>query len=105
MKDATGLKEGLLNLLSPAERNKKFQMIAGYHFGGYAKHRLELINFMNEFYKQTSIPTDFVYTGKLFYAIFDMIRNNLFPNNSNILIVHSGGLQGNFSLAKRTLIF
>ena len=105
IKDASGLKEGLLNLLSPAERNKKFQMIAGYHFGGYAKHRLELINFMNEFYKQTSIPTDFVYTGKLFYAIFDMIRNNLFPNNSNILIVHSGGLQGNFSLAKRTLIF
>jgi 1-aminocyclopropane-1-carboxylate deaminase/D-cysteine desulfhydrase-like pyridoxal-dependent ACC family enzyme len=34
-----------------------------------------------------------------------MIRSNRFPTNSNVLIVHSGGLQGNFSLPKRTLIF
>ena len=43
-----------------------------YHFGGYAKHKMELINFMNEFYKNSSIPTDFVYTGKLFFGILDM---------------------------------
>ena len=105
IKDGTELKGGLLNLLSPEERSKKFQMVTGYHFGGYAKYKVELINFMNEFYKETSIPTDFVYTGKLFYAVFDMIRNDQLPSNSNILIVHSGGLQGNFSLPKRTLIF
>jgi 1-aminocyclopropane-1-carboxylate deaminase/D-cysteine desulfhydrase-like pyridoxal-dependent ACC family enzyme len=105
IKDEAALKEGLFNLLSLAERHKKFQLVTGYHFGGYAKHKIGLINFMNEFYKQTSVPTDFVYTGKLFYAISDMIRSNRFPTNSNVLIVHSGGLQGNFSLPKRTLIF
>ena len=103
--EAASFKESLLNLLSLEERTKKFQLITGYEFGGYAKHRIELISFMNELYKETSIPTDFVYTGKLFYAISDMIRHNLFPGDSNILIIHSGGLQGNFSLAKRTLIF
>ena len=99
------LRERFFNLLSSEEKVKKFQLVTGYHFGGYAKHNIELINFMNKFYKDTSIPTDFVYTGKLFYAISEMMRNDLFPGNSNLLIVHSGGLQGNFSLPKRTLIF
>ena len=103
--EKASLKEGLFNLLSLEERDKQFQLVTGYQFGGYANHKIELINFMNELYKETSIPTDFVYTGKLFFAVFDMIRTDLFPNNSNILIVHSGGLQGNFSLSKRTLIF
>ena len=105
IKDEMDLKAELSRLLSPQEKKKKFQLVADYHFGGYAKHKMELINFMNEFYKDTSIPTDFVYTGKLFFGILDMIRNNSFPNASSILIIHSGGLQGNSSLPKRTLIF
>lgn len=76
-----------------------------YHFGGYAKHKPALLEFMNEFYKQTSIPTDFVYTGKLCYAIMDMIKKTHFSEGSNLLLIHSGGLQGNTSLSKRTLIF
>ena len=76
-----------------------------YHFGGYAKKKSLLINFMNEFYYQTGIPADFVYTGKLFFAVNDMIRNNFYPPGSNLLIIHSGGLAGNASLSKGTLIF
>jgi 1-aminocyclopropane-1-carboxylate deaminase/D-cysteine desulfhydrase-like pyridoxal-dependent ACC family enzyme len=103
--DEAGLNEGLFDLLSPEEKKKKFQLMTDDHFGGYAKHKTELISFMNEFYKATSIPTDFVYTGKLFFGILNMIRNGLLPKGSNILIIHSGGLQGNLSLPKRTLIF
>ena len=105
VKDETGLKDELISLLSLKEKEKKFQLVTDYHFGGYARHKPGLINFMNEFYKTTSIATDFVYTGKLFFAIEDMIGRNLFPDHSNILIIHSGGLQGNLSLPKRTLIF
>ena len=76
-----------------------------YNFGGYAKNKPALLEFMNEFYNQTSIPTDFVYTGKLCYAIFDIVKKNYFPEGSNLLLIHSGGLQGNASLSKRTLIF
>lgn len=105
LKNNVGLKEELNNLLSPLEKNKRSSLINDYHFGGYGKHKPELIDFMNEFYEDTSIPTDFVYTGKLFYGVFDMIKKDLFPAESNILIIHSGGLQGNLSLPKRTLIF
>ncbi len=76
-----------------------------YHFGGYAKKNDELIRFMNNFYEQTAVPTDFVYTGKLFYAALDMVNKNLFKADSKLLIIHSGGLQGNGSLKKGTLIF
>ena len=80
-----------------------YKMIYDYHFGGYAKQTDELITFMNELHTQTSVPTDFVYTGKLFYAVNDLAQKGYFPEGSSILIVHSGGLQGNRSLEKGTL--
>ena len=84
---------------------KTFQIIHDYHFGGYAKYKPELIDFMDEFYRDTTIPSDFVYTGKLFFAINDLIRNTFFPAGSRLLVIHSGGLQGNASLSNGTLIF
>ncbi len=83
----------------------KLSVIHAYHFGGYAKYKAELIDFMNSFYRQTGIPTDFVYTGKLFFGLLDLITSNYFPSGSNMLVIHSGGLQGNASLKKGTLIF
>jgi 1-aminocyclopropane-1-carboxylate deaminase len=76
-----------------------------YHFGGYARHTPELLNFMNLFYQATGIPSDFVYTGKLFYAALDMVRKNLFPHGSRLLVIHSGGLQGNRGLPQGLLYF
>jgi 1-aminocyclopropane-1-carboxylate deaminase len=60
---------------------------------------------MNEFYKNTEIPTDFVYTGKLVYAFSDMLDKKIFQKGSSILLIHSGGLQGNRSLKNNELIF
>jgi 1-aminocyclopropane-1-carboxylate deaminase len=87
------------------ETNQRFSILHDYHFGGYAKHKPELISFMNTFYEQTSIPTDFVYTGKLFFGIVNCIANDFFSPGSNLLAIHSGGLQGNSSLNNGTLIF
>jgi 1-aminocyclopropane-1-carboxylate deaminase len=87
------------------ENKRRFKLIHDYHFGGYAKYTQELIDFMNDWYRQTSIPSDFVYTGKLFFAVNDLLEKNYFPNNSKLLLMHSGGLQGNQSLPKGTLIF
>jgi len=86
------------------ERNNTEKFL-NYHFGGYAKYNLALINFMNDFFRITNIPTDFVYTGKLAFALFDLIKNDRFPPGSKILMIHSGGLQGNDSLEKGSLIF
>ena len=76
-----------------------------YHFGGYAKFNNDLIHFMNNWYLTTYIPSDFVYTGKLFFAFTNMLEQDYFSPGSKILLVHSGGLQGNNSLKNGTLIF
>jgi 1-aminocyclopropane-1-carboxylate deaminase len=81
------------------------KLLLNYHFGGYAKYTTGLLSFMNEFYEATNIPTDFVYTGKLTFAIFDLIKYDQFKPGSKILMIHSGGLQGNASLQKGSLIF
>lgn len=103
LKNNIGLEKNINQLVSVTE--KKFHIIHDYHFGGYAKYNTRLLEFMNEFYRDTAIPSDFVYTGKLFFAITDLIQNNFFTPGSRILMIHSGGLQGNASLRKGTLIF
>ncbi|WP_324229520.1 1-aminocyclopropane-1-carboxylate deaminase/D-cysteine desulfhydrase [Lacibacter sp.] len=72
---------------------------------GYARTDEELINFMNSFYTKTSIPTDIVYTGKLMQAVIALAEQSYFPDNSKLLVIHSGGLQGNNSLPSGTLLF
>lgn len=87
------------------ENIEAFELFPNYHFGGYAKYNAELLQFMNELYQTQKIPTDFVYTGKMFYGVFDLIKKNYFPFNSNILCLHTGGLQGNLSLPPDALYF
>jgi 1-aminocyclopropane-1-carboxylate deaminase len=82
-----------------------FRILHNYHFGGYAKYSPELLGMMNEFYRVTGIPTDFVYTGKLMYSVLDLIRKDFFPPGSRLLSIHSGGLQGNKSLKNGELAF
>lgn len=76
-----------------------------YHFGGYGKVNCELIQFINAFYKQTKIPLDPIYTGKMVYGVMNLIEKDFFPPNAKILMIHSGGLQGvkgmNLALQKK----
>ena len=84
-----------------------WQLITDYHFGGYGKINKELIDFINKFKKDTNIPLDPVYTGKMLFGIFDLVEKGFFPKGSKILAIHTGGLQGiegmNTVLKKREL--
>jgi len=103
------LKEGfLLNEIKKTTINQKnWCLQKDYHFGGYAKYNKELIIFINEFKKNTSILLDPIYTGKMLFGVFDLIKKNYYPPYSNILAIHTGGLQGvagiNKKLQKRNL--
>ncbi len=74
------------------------QVVDGYHFGGYARTTPALLAFMRRFRSVSGIPTDFVYTAKLMYAIDDLFRTGTFAPEERVLAIHSGGLQGNRSL-------
>jgi len=87
----------------PAPAN--LHVLTGYHFGGYAKKNDDLITFMNHCWLQYRLPLDFVYTAKMFFTVMDSIRNNYFEKGSEIICLHTGGLQGNKSLPLDTILF
>lgn len=105
MKNNRQLDDMVANLVLAENKSRSWQLLHDYHFGGYAKYEPALLQFMNDFYRETGIPSDFVYTGKLFYAVNDLARKGYFPQGSRLLLIHSGGLQGNASLRKGTLMF
>lgn len=76
-------------------------IINDYHFGGYARHTKELLDFKKQFENTYHIPLDYVYTAKLFYAAFDLMKKGAFKPGSRLLIVHSGGQQGNAGYEQR----
>ena len=80
----------------PSEFAKKenWELITDYHFGGYAKVTPALIDFMNAFYIENSIPLDPIYTGKMVFGVIDLMRLKYFPPGSKILLIHTGGIQG-----------
>lgn len=78
-----------------------YQIIDRYHFGGYAKFKPELIRFINHFAASHHIPLDPVYTGKMMYGVYDMIEKEFFQKGSQILVIHSGGLQGIYGFNER----
>ena len=75
-----------------------FELQYEYHFGGFAKLNDSLITFMQQFKNEHQIELDRVYTGKMLFGIFDLIEKNSFQEDTKILAIHTGGLQGNRTL-------
>jgi 1-aminocyclopropane-1-carboxylate deaminase/D-cysteine desulfhydrase-like pyridoxal-dependent ACC family enzyme len=86
------LRKDINNLIKPKDN---WQLITDYHFGGYAKVSKELVTFINDFKTETGLPLDAVYTGKMFFGLSDLIARDFFKKEAKILVIHSGGLQGN----------
>lgn len=71
-----------------------WELIPNYHFRGYAKFDWDLISFINDFKSEFGIPLDPVYTGKMMFGVFDLLRRDFFSKGTKILAIHTGGLQG-----------
>ena len=72
--------------------NEKIIFNYDYHFGGYAKKNKSLIEFCKSFSLKTNIPIEPVYTGKLFFAIDDLIKNDYFKSGTKVTLIHTGGI-------------
>ena len=69
-------------------------LIPDNHFGGFAKINSNLITFANQFYLKHRIELDLVYMSKLFYSLFNLIKQDFFSRKTKILVIHTGGNQG-----------
>ena len=74
--------------------HNKWELLYDYDYGGYGTFPSEIITFINDFYKQHQILLDPLYTGKMVFGIFTLIKNKKWRWKKNILIIHTGGIQG-----------
>ena len=100
--------EAEINALLLDNNYKNYQpysLLHQFHQGGYAKTNPAMIAFMNRLWDTEKIPTDIVYTSKLLFGVEQLIQENYFEKDASILVIHSGGLQGNRSLPAGSLKF
>jgi 1-aminocyclopropane-1-carboxylate deaminase len=90
LKDGGFLKVEIQKFL-PHEINN-WDLMLDYHHGGYAKTSPQLEAFTQNL-KQHDLETEHVYSGKLFWGVFDLIRNGFFKKGATVLAPHTGGLR------------
>jgi 1-aminocyclopropane-1-carboxylate deaminase len=84
----------LYNQQDTEELSKQLSVVTDFHFGGYGKWTDELIVFIQDFYCQTGVKLDPIYTGKAMFALINDFRNGRLNSSQNVVFVHTGGLQG-----------
>ena len=72
----------------------KWTLLTQYHGGGYAKQNPNSAKFQIEFENQFSILLDPIYTNKMVSAFYQELKNGNIKPGSNIILLHTGGLQG-----------
>jgi 1-aminocyclopropane-1-carboxylate deaminase len=62
-----------------------------FDFGGYAKCPPELTYFIENFYSETNILTEKIYTAKMLSGVLTLLREKYFPAGSKILVLMTKG--------------
>lgn len=101
------LKADLTHEIEKYTEKKNWKIFPENEFGGYAKINAELVSFINRFALEYQVPLDPIYNAKMMFKIFQQIKYEEFRENSRILAIHTGGLQGvagmNNQLRKKNL--
>ena len=92
LKGAGFLRKEVNHLLESDQGNWSINL--DYHFGGFAKTDQKLFTFMDDFEQETGIELEPIYTGKMMYGLFDLIKQGKFKKDHRIIAIHTGGLQG-----------
>ena len=72
-----------------------------FSFKGYACFEPALAQVVEEVKAQFNLHLDHVYTSKLFFAVKTLLSEGKLPTNAKIVLIHSGGLQGNPAFERR----
>lgn len=104
MNEASNYLEGLtlahLQKLIPDTHHRSIKLpiwkiTPDFHEGGYAKSSPELLDFCAQ-----TMKFEPVYSGKVAFALKQLIEDNVLSNYDNFIMLHTGGLQGQ----RKTLI-
>lgn len=76
---------------------ENWTLIHDFHVGGFAKKNTELLEMIVSFKQRHRIELDFIYTAKMVYGLYQMIETAAIAAGSSVLLIHTGGIQGNRS--------
>ncbi len=76
----------------PAGPRADWQIVQGWHAGGYARSHPGLDTFIAGFTARTGIPLEPVYTGKMMWSVYGRIVRGEIPPGSEIIAIHTGGI-------------
>jgi 1-aminocyclopropane-1-carboxylate deaminase len=77
--------------LPPGPR-AQWEILTGWHGGGYARRCPELDSFIAGFSARTGIPLEPVYTGKMMWSVYGRIASGEIPPGSDVIAIHTGGI-------------
>jgi 1-aminocyclopropane-1-carboxylate deaminase/D-cysteine desulfhydrase-like pyridoxal-dependent ACC family enzyme len=94
LKGGSFLEDEILTLVNEPWGQEKLRLFTEYHHGRYARHTPELLQFMQSFEQEHRLLLEHVYTGKMLFGLYDLMKKGYFSKGSSIVAVHTGGLQG-----------
>ena len=80
-------------LLSPTHAGKTWRVLHQFHHGGYAKSSPVLVQFCRDIFHQYALPIEPVYSGKLLWAVRELITAGAYPRGTRLLLLHTGGVR------------
>ena len=104
LKQSEYLNQEIARLVGPMHTGASWELLTDYHDGGYGKFteaNWQFCEFMQKVYK---LPLEPIYTGKMLFALWQLIKLDYFPRGSHLVAIHTGGLQGLNGLKYRGLI-
>jgi 1-aminocyclopropane-1-carboxylate deaminase len=104
LKQADYLNQEISKLLTDSHSGASWQLLTNHHYGGYGKFTDDVWTFCQLMKKAYQLPLEPIYTGKMLFAIWQLISQDYFPKGTRIMAIHTGGLQGLDGLRYRGLI-
>ncbi|MEL0647316.1 pyridoxal-phosphate dependent enzyme [Pseudoalteromonas agarivorans] len=104
LKQAQYLIDDIKKLSNKAKNQNNWQLLTDHHDGGYGKFSSALWTFCQNMKHTYNLPLEPIYSGKMMYALWQLIEQDYFTPGSKIIAVHTGGLQGLNGLKYRGLV-
>jgi 1-aminocyclopropane-1-carboxylate deaminase len=67
-----------------------WEIETGYHFGGYAKSKPELVAFVDDFETRNGVRLDWVYVAKMMYGVYDLVERGRLAAGTRIVAAVTG---------------
>lgn len=94
LKGGAFIQDEVYRLHPAAATTPGWRIALEHHDGGYAKFSQAMWQWVQAFSAETGLPLEPIYSGKAMWGLFRELAAGRIPRGSEIVFIHTGGLQG-----------